>query len=164
MRVHRLARFQRAVRIGHHDVGRQRIALRAQPVHDPRAHAGETRHDAAGEQFVLRRRVDDHVAVARADDGEVVDALGRVREQVGDFDAALAVFLKRALGAEQLAHPSDELILRLAELRRPRLAVQLVQQRLGIEGLEVARPAGHERKMTDFAFGGQMRRLGAPAD
>ena len=47
-----------------------------------------------------------------------------VREQVGDLDAALAVLLEGALGAEQLGVAVDELILRFAELGRPLLAVR----------------------------------------
>ena len=86
-----------------HDVGRQRLALATpgrRATHEPML--GKPGIDAAGEQLVLRRGVDDHVAVARADDGDVVDALRRVREQVGDLDAALAVLLERPLRAEQL--------------------------------------------------------------
>ena len=71
---------QGAVRVGHHDVGRQRIAFRAQPVENPGAHARETGNDAAGEQLILRRGVDHHVAVAGADHGDIVDALGEMRE------------------------------------------------------------------------------------
>ena len=47
-----------------------------------------------------------------------------------------------------LALRGDELILRLAELLGPRLPVQPVQQRLGVERLQVAGTAGHERKIT----------------
>ena len=54
--------------------------------------------------------------------------------------------LERPLRAEQLGVAVDELILRFAELRRSRLAVQLVEQRLGIERFQVARSAGHEQK------------------
>ena len=107
---------------------------------------GKPGDEPAGEQLVLGRRVDDHVAVARADHGDVVDAAGDVREEVGDLDAALAVLPERPPGAEQPGVALDELILRLAELLRARLAVELVQQRLGIERLEMARPAGHEQE------------------
>ena len=61
-----------------------------------------------------------------------------MREQVGDFDAALAVFLKVRLRAEDARVLVDELILDFAELGGPLLAVELVEQRLGVEGLEVA--------------------------
>ena len=146
MRVHRLARLECPLRVGHHDVGRQRIALRAEAVEDPGAHARETRDQSPGEQLVLGRRVDDHVAVARPDHGDVVDATGDVGEEVGDFDAALPILSERATGAQQPGVTLNLLILHVAELFRARLALELVQQRLGIEGLEMAGPSGHEQE------------------
>ena len=164
VRVHRRAGFQRALRIGHHDVGRQRLGFRSQAVNHPRAHARETRNDSAGEQLILRRGVDHHVAVAGADDRDIVDALGEVREQVGDFDAALAVAFEGALGAEQSRFVVDELILRFAELGRPLLAVELVQQRLGIEGVHVAWTAGQEQEDHRLGLGLACAAAWAPAD
>src|SRR5262245_57787850 len=97
--------------------------------------------------------MDDHVAVTRADDGDVVDARRRVRKEIGNVDAGPAVFLKRSLGAEQLRVWLNLLILRLAKLLRALLAVQLLQERLGIEGLQMARPAGHEEENDRFGLG-----------
>ena len=71
--------------------------------------------------------------------------------------------------AEQPGIRLDELVLRLAELRRPRLAVQPVEQRLGIEGFQMARAAGHEQEDDRLRLGlGPMRafrgqRVGAAA-
>src|SRR5437868_2005810 len=83
----RLAGFERAVGIGHDDVGRQRVCLRAKAIDGPRAHAGKAGNGAAAEQLVLSGRMDDLVAVARTDDGDVVDAAGGVRKKVRDLDA-----------------------------------------------------------------------------
>ena len=46
---------------------------------------------------------------------------------------------------------ADELALDVAEFVGPRLSVQLVEQRLGIEGLQVTGTAGHEQE--DYRFG-----------
>jgi hypothetical protein len=44
--------------------------------------------------------VNDFVAVARANHGDVVDALRGMREKIGNVDAILAVFGELARGAE----------------------------------------------------------------
>ena len=58
----------------------------------------------------------------------------------------LPYFWNVRLRAENARLRIDVLILRVAELRRALLAVQLVQQRLGVEGLQVGRAAGHEQE------------------
>ena len=63
-----------------------------------------------------------------------------------------------------LASRLDELILRFAELRGPRLAVELVEQRLGVERFEMARPARHEQEDDRLGLGRQMRRPWPRAD
>ena len=64
-----------------------------------------------------------------------------------DTSIPLCAVLRELAGrAEQLGALRDELVLGLAELCRPRLAVELVQERLGVERVEVARPAGHEQE------------------
>ncbi len=122
---------------------------------------GKPRHDPAGEQLVLGGRVDDHVAVARPDHRDVVDAARDVREEVGDLDAALAVLLERPARAQQLGVALDQLVLGLAELLGPPLPFELVQERLGIERLQVAGPAGHEQEDDRARLGREMGRLGS---
>src|SRR5262245_52453289 len=97
------------------------------------------------------------VALAGTDDRDVIDAGGEIWKQVRDFDSALAVFPKRAPGAEQLRGRLDELILRFAEFLRARLARELVQQRLRIECLHVARSAGHEQENDRLRLRRKMR-------
>ena len=71
--------------------------------------------------------MDDHVAVAGAQDRDVVDAAGGMRQQVRHLDARAAVSLERPLRTEELGVRLYELVLGFAELRRSRLSVQLVQ-------------------------------------
>ena len=161
VRIHRLTAFEGAVGVRHDDVGRQRFALGSQPVYDPRAHAREAGNDASAKKLVLGGGVHHHVAMAGADHRHLVDPFRHVRKQVGDFDPALTVFFERALRAEQLGGLFNELVFRLAEFRRARLAVEFVEQRLGVERFDVARPARHEQENDRLGFGVQMRRLGS---
>ena len=97
---------------------------------------------------------------ARADHREIIDTTGQIREQVGNLDPALAVLAKFPAAAEQTGVFLNELILRVAEFRRPRLSVEFVQEGLGVEGLEMAWAAGHEQEDHGLGLGlGQMRRL-----
>jgi hypothetical protein len=57
-----------------------------------------------------------------------------------------AALLERALGAENARIRIDVLILHIAKFRRALLPVQLVQQRLRVEGLQMRRSAGHEQE------------------
>ncbi len=95
----------------------------------------------------------------RTDDGEVVHALANVRPPVADLDPAPAPLrvshlervnlrLDLVLARDELAQVllqegrvDDLLVRRLVE----RLAGVLVQCRLGVEALDVARPADHEQ-------------------
>ena len=67
-----------------------------------------------------------------------------MREQIGNFDSALAVAGESPLAAEQFRVGFDELILGFAELLWSWLAVELIEQRFGVERFQVARPTGHE--------------------
>ena len=155
LRIHRLAGGQRAVRIGHDNVGRQRVGFRAESIGDPRAHARRTGHDSAAEELILRGGVDDRVALARADDREVVHAGRDMRKEVGNLDAALTVSLERAFGAEGLRGRRDGLVCHVAGRLRGRLAPELVEQRFRIKRLHLARAAGHEQKDHRLRLGGQ---------
>jgi hypothetical protein len=90
--------------------------------------------------------VNDRVAVAGTNDGDIIDAGSDVGKEVRDFGPALAVPAERAPAAEELGVAGDELIFRLAELGRPALAVELVQERFGVERFQVAGTAGHEEE------------------
>ena len=93
----------------------------------------------------------DAVGPAGADDGQVDRPLGRVRQPVGDPECrirrAASIARGRPAAAPGFAHRGDD----LAETVGQRLAGQLVQQRLGIEQVQMARAAFHEQE--DAALG-----------
>ena len=66
---------------GHHDEAGQVVALAAQAVGDPRAHARPALDRRARVHERVRRVVVDLVGVHRADDAEVVGMAGDVREE-----------------------------------------------------------------------------------
>ena len=141
--VHRQAGLLRAVRIRHDDICRQRLRFRAKAVHDPASHGWKAGNHAAGHHLVLGRGVHDHIAVHGADHAEIVDDLRLVGEEVGDFDARLAVLLEGSLAAQNARFGIDVLVLHFAELGGALLAAELIEQRLGVPGLQVRRTAGH---------------------
>ena len=143
------------------DEAGQILVLAAESVENPGAEAGPPDARPAVVDQELRLRVREALVEAGADDGEVVDAFGRVREQVGDFDAGLAVLREGALGAED--HGVAEfavLEVLVAEAFGRMLAVQFRQQRLGIVGVDLARAALHEEGDDALGGGGQGRLLG----
>ena len=85
-------------------------------------------------------------APARAEKGNVVHTRGKVRQQVGDLDARLTVFLEHAGAGEQGRIALGELAGIIAEAGRQRLAVPLRQFGLGVEQVDVAGPAEHEEE------------------
>jgi len=99
------------------------------------------------------------VAPARTKHGDIVDALGDVRQPIGDPQSALAVPLPFARGGEhrrfELSHGRDHAF----ESRRQRLAGELIDHRLVVESIDMARPAFREQE--DHALGprGEMRQL-----
>ena len=149
------------MRIRHHHVGGQGIALRPQPINRPRPHARKARNHAPGEQLILRRRVNHHVPMAGPDHRDIVNTFGRVRKQIGNFDPALPVSLKGPLRPEELSFRGDKLIFRFSKTSRPLLAIQFVEQWLGIVSLDVARPAGHEQEDDSRSLRRHIRRLGS---
>ena len=137
------------------DEGRQVGVVAAQPVMHPRAHARAAGDLRSGLEERDRRIVVDRLGEHRADDAQVVDDLGGVRQQVGDPGAAAAVLREPELrpGERQrrlvARHAGEPLALahRIGQL----LAVARLEQRLVIERLELRRPAGHEQ--VDDALG-----------
>src|SRR5213594_3304364 len=103
-----------------------------------------------------------HVAMHRADDTKIVDNLRLVRKQVRNLDARLSILLERTLRAEQSRCRVHVLILHIAKLGGPFLAIQLIEQRLGIESLEMRWPTRHENENECLRPGmiRHVRRLG----
>ena len=79
----------------------------------------------------------------RVDHAEVVDVAGDLREKFADPEAALAVLRELPRRGEQIAR-RGELDAGLGEGQR--LAVIASEQWLGIERIDVRRPALHEQK------------------
>ena len=73
------------------------------------------------------------VAVAAAEHAEVIDARGDVRQQIGDFDAGLAVLVELVLRGEELVLIHPAACFHSAERFRQFLAVQALQFRFRIE-------------------------------
>ena len=85
----------------------------------------------------------------RADHGDVVDVFGHVRKQFADFDAALAVFLE----LERRGKRGPGLALGQQVAARQLPARVFRQRRLGIERIDLRRPAVGNKWMTRFARG-----------
>ena len=101
-----------------------------------------------------------HVGVHRADDADVVDVLGGVREDLADFEPALAVLLRTCKGDGKAA-PVRRSVRRFAG--RQRLAGILGQRGLGVERIDLARPAIGEDVDDLFGLGRELRLLRARA-
>ena len=100
-------------------------------------------------------------AVQRANQCDVVDTRGDVRQEIRDFHAAPAVATKRT----RTAHQDGRVLL---DERKPHLVghrvrqlltVKLVELGLGVEQIELARRAGHEQEDAILGFRSEMRPL-----
>ena len=144
-----------------HDERRQVLVVAAEAVVQPRAHARPAGDLRAGLEERDRRVVVDRLGVHRADEAEVVDDLGGVRQQLADPRAACAVLREfeeragqrqRRLVARHAGEP-----LALAHGVGQLLAVPLVEQRLVVEHLQLRRPAGHEQVDDALRLGGEVQ-------
>src|SRR4051794_18542961 len=92
----------------------------------------------------------------RAEDAEIIDALGDVGEEFADGQSALPILFEAPRGLEQLAG-LGKLDARLGE--GIGLAIIALEQRLGVEGIDMARSAFHEQEDDAFGLGGKVRGL-----
>ena len=132
------------------DEGRQILVAGAERIGDPAAEGRMVERAAAmaGLGFDDGGKVIAFVAPHRADDGDVVDHAADVREPVGDRHAGLAVMLEGAqAGNDRTLHLRDV----VAEADGvDQLAGVLVV--LGVEGVDVADAAAHEKEDDRFGF------------
>ena len=143
------------------DEGRQVFRLAAQTIGDPSAHAGTAELHGAGVHQQLAGRVVEGVGDHRFHDGDVVDDLGEVRQQFGDFGAALAVLFELEFRAEQLGIGIDERgAIAFQEFGRRKSAVEFGELRLVVEKFKMAGRAGHEEEDDVLRLGGKRRFLG----
>src|SRR5208283_183836 len=119
---------------GKDDETGQVLRLAAQAVGDPRADAGPAKDLRPGVHHDLARSVVERIRDHRADDGDIIDYLSQVREQLRQFRAALAVSGKLELRAEELGAGIDERgPVALDEIGRRQGTVELGQLRLVVE-------------------------------
>ncbi len=137
------------------DVAGQVLVVRAEGVGQPGAQAGPDRLHVARVHHQQARLVVGVVGVHRANDADVIDALGHLGVQLADLDAALAVLLGLERRGHQLADPGPAGL--LEQSIGHRLTVQLFQARLGVEGIDVRRTAVHEQEDHPFGPGGKVR-------
>ena len=96
------------------------------------------------------------VRIHGADDAAFVHVRAQFRENLADFDAALAVFLEFERGFEQVAGFALGLQIAVGN----RFAVELVEHRLGIESIDLGRAAVQKQEDDVFGAGGKLRRFG----
>ena len=138
----------RVRRLGHQDDERRQVLVeRAQAVGDPGAQAGPAGDLVAGLHEGDGRLVVDGVGVHAADEAHVVDHLGRVRQQLADPHAALAVLgelvLRRRDGKPRLAAGHGRQPLALADRVGQVLVVPCVHLRLVVVEVDLRRAADH---------------------
>jgi hypothetical protein len=110
--------------------------------------------------FIVNRfRVRDAVAVATAEHAKIVHVPGEVRQQVRDFDSGLSVPPEWTQRRKQLVLGHIAPRLERAEGLGDGLPCQTNQLRLGIEQIDVAWPAGHEKKEDAAGSWREVRRL-----
>ena len=155
------APFGRSLGLGHHDIGRQVVALGAQAVGDPAPQAGETHHDPARRHLIHGRRVDHAIGIARSNQRDIVGVGVQVRHEVRHVHSRLPILAPLAVAAQAERVGFEKLAVDLAEARRQRLRVEPVQERLGVEQVHLARAAGHEQKNAALGLGRQVARPGS---
>ena len=100
--------------------------------------------------FVQRRLVREVRGIERADQRDVIDLLGKVRQGIGNPHAALAALGKLERAFHQRPGRFGKLDF-AGDLREVILPVPLVELVLGIEQVHLARAAVHEQ--VDDGFG-----------
>ena len=130
------------------DVAGQVLILGAETIRQPRPPARTDRLDVAGIHQEQRPLVGRRLVVHRPDNADVVDALRDFGKKFADFDPASSGLPEHKRGLHQFA-------LLGRSLRRV-LAVELLQFRLRIEGIDVRRPAVHEQEDDALDLGGKV--------
>ena len=150
----------RSGRVGHHHEPGQVGVLRAEPVIHPRSQAGSAAEGLASVHLAHAAAVVDAVGPARTNYRQIIRAFGGVRQPIADPQTALSMAFPLALAGQngrfRLAHGCD----RSLETVGHGLAGQLLDERLGIKQIHVARAAFHEEKNHPLGFGRKVRLLG----
>src|SRR4051794_28489451 len=100
------------------------------------------------------------IGIETANKAKVVDALRDMREERGDIAAALSVLLERPRTSQQRCVALSELADDCPVAGRQWLSIVFFERGLGIERIDLTRPADHEEEDDGFGFSGKVRRLG----
>ena len=125
-----------------HDVAGQVLVLGAQPVSQPGTHGRAARLIGAGVHHQAGRLVIRDIGVDRADPADVVGDFAEVRPEFADVHAALPVLLE----LERRLHQFAGAAFGLDGAAGQRLAVVLLEHRLGIEAIDGGAAAVHEQE------------------
>ena len=141
-----------------HDIGRQVLVLRAQPVGDPRPGRRSVSQQSAGMNHVESRFVILGFGEHRPDQRDVVRARANVRQQFRELEARLAMsseLVRRRQNARVLlrAHCDGR---QVSTWRLPRVLGQL---RLRVEEIDLAWAPVHEELDHRLRLGLEVRRL-----
>ena len=129
-----------AARIGQHDISGQVLILGAQAICRPRPDAGPAGNDHAGVHHPQGLFVIAVLGEHRANDGDFVGMTAHVRQRLGERQPRLALADEAKRALEQVA--GDPFV--VGNLGRRRPAIVAIEHRLGIEKVDMARPAMHE--------------------
>ena len=141
-----------------HDERRQVLRFAAQAIGDPRAHAGPAELLRAGVHQDLAGSMIESVGHHRFDDGNVIHNLCQVRQQFGEFRAALAILGEFELRTQQLRVGVDESSpIAFQQIRGRQGPIELGQLRFIVEQLQVAGSSRHEEVNHTFCLGRVMR-------
>ena len=142
----------------HHDEAGQILVLGAEAVGQPRAHGRTAGELVAAVHHEQRRLVIGTLGEHGADDAEVVGMASPSLAKISLISMPLlSVLAERERRLEQIAG----LALGLEVPAGQRLAVELVEHRLGVEGVDLRRPAVEEKEDDVFGLGREVRRFGA---
>ena len=147
---------RQALGIVQHHVGRQVLVLRAQAVRDPRTDGRPVRELAAALHDEDRRFVIEVRGEHRADEGDVVDLLRQVRQDLGNLHARLAVLGELVRRRHESASLVDELDI-VGQIASRRLPFVLRESGFGVKQIHLAWPAVHEELDDGLRLGLEVR-------
>ena len=139
------------------DKGGQILILRSQSVNHPRPHARPNELIGARvelQQGAAMRRVR---TVNGTQNAKVVNVLCDVGKQLAYRQAALTVLMKLPGRLQQVALLAER---DSRKIKRQRFAVVPIQQRLGVERVDMGRSSLHEQKDHTLGSRSEVRRLG----
>ena len=139
----------------HRDEAGQVLVLRAEAVEQPRAEAGPRLHGVAAVHQHERRLVVGHLRIHRAHHRDVIGELRGLREDLADFEAALAVGLElEGRGKRRAGLALGE------EIFVGQLFPGIFRKRgLGVERVHMRRPTVEEEVDDALGATGEVRRL-----